>query len=243
MQRTKELKHALTETDIDFICRITEKYSKQHELREPEKASRHRYNNSYLYQNFASDLKHIFVYPDVATIWEVGDLMTEMTNSDRMHLLKLRPSLVKNCEDLAFLLKKFIPNNDRLLLAIAQADKIMDKKKMVRENNLALILHTLPITDQSNFEHFVKVKLFAPADQHMYHIREALMEMPAHGISFSLSFIFGSVGALSHLTQIFTSIESAAFLLAAATAAHGLYELYHEPHLKPKLTYNDLRPA
>lgn len=112
--------------------------------------------NEYEYKSYKSELRSLLTSPDQSTIKEIGAILRNMTNVDRMLLLKARPSLIKNCSELDTILRNYTPLDDSLLLACSQVTLLFDPDEKTCAKNVDMILHALPWIMRPTFSKLAK---------------------------------------------------------------------------------------
>ncbi len=100
---------------------------------------------------FANDLKDLILKPESFDTIEIGKILAELSDADRLMLVKFRPDIVHDCYDLIILLRYYIPLKSRTLFACALVELMYrdDSEYMLR--NIQVVQKLLPEKDQENY--------------------------------------------------------------------------------------------
>jgi hypothetical protein len=182
MQRlTESKKYPLNDNEIDFICTCAEKLRRREKHRLMSNTNQRRAEYSFIdHQAFTSNLKSALLYPDRVDTSELADLLDCLGSHDKLRLLNMRPTLVKDCADLALLLRDHVPKHDQFIFACSQADKIFDNDPHVRHGNIVMIVNTLPLRERENFYRFIATRLLSNLEKQVNGLQTVMENLPSH---------------------------------------------------------------
>lgn len=177
----------------------------------------------YLYNHFKSELRSLLTTPENSNINQVGEVLWFMNNYDRMILLKRRPALIKNCEELDVILRNYTQPGDALLLACSQINLLFDAEDNIREANIQLIVRAMPEHHRDSFSAFAESAMAKALRK--YRITHPVEPSSAPTIAFSAGTLLAAMGALGYLMNSNRLITVSAFLGAAGCLSAGLLGL------------------
>lgn len=215
--------------DVQFINRVCD-YVVERKFRRDVYGStgKNVVQKQYSYNHYKSELRSLLTMPDYASADQVGEVLWFMKNMDRMQLLNRRPSLIKNCAELAVILRNYTQLDDALLLACSQIMILHHPDDETRANNIDMIVHALPSKVRTTFSDFA-INAMRKETAKRNHSDQSLI--PTSETLFSAGTFIAAFGILAHLLKSDNSTTASALLGAAGCYSLGVFGLYREGKL------------
>lgn len=145
---------ALSEQDNRIINRIVARFKQQsHHIRFFKRKVEIRHIE-YDTRVLAGDIKTMLLKPALLTVSEIGNVLSVMTNSERLLLLVNRAYVFEDCYDLMTILKYHLPVEDRTLFACAFVEIMYRENDEMMHTNIKRVAETLPLHEQTAYIRF-----------------------------------------------------------------------------------------
>jgi hypothetical protein len=199
-------------------------------------------NNNFIRRALISDLRQLFTAPAEASTKKVAKIFRDINNIHRMRLLSLRPALIRNCDELEFILRESIPLKDRLLFACSQIHLLYDADIERCMDNTNAITRLIPWNEVEKFHSFA-AKMMVHKRKQLLPAKETAPDLStenalsAHAYSFTAGFIFAAANLTGELLGAGKIFDLATMLATIGNLAYGCYDLYQQQPVRKELAF------
>ncbi len=238
MQRPTTQHHPITIEDLNFIDHVAA-HLNQHQTFQNSAGE------TYDARTLLSDLKSFLIDPDNVTLHELCELLPNLKNYDRMTLLNKRPTLIKDASDLIILLRYIGDDEECLLLACSQIEKLFHHDVEIIGRNIILVASKLHPFDQLIFCKFAMHAMLKQCANQTLHTPYTQENIGKQRECFSASFLLSVLACASYFTKSAPALTVIALIGAIASAAKGVSHLDQGKRLSLELyrTYSIWKQA
>lgn len=228
----------LSAENLYYIHYLASHAVNRRQLKQPDHSNEHL---NLTRKALVSDLQQLFKAPAEVPPKKVVKIFRDIDNIHRLRLLRLRPALIRSCDDLEFILRESIPPEDRLLFACSQIHLLYDQNLNRCMKNTSVITQLIPWKDVEKFHSF--------AAKMMLHERKKSLPakvaapdlstentLPAHAYSFTAGFFFAAANLAGELLGAGKLFDIATMLATIGNIAHGCYDLSQQQSVRKELT-------
>ena len=234
--------YPLSAEDIYYINYLANYAASRRQFTQPDLSDHHQLqNNNFTRRALIADLRQLFTTPAEVSAKKVAKIFRDINNFHRMQLLRLRPALIRNCDELAFILCESIPLEDRLLFACSQIHLLYDADLERCMDNTNAITRLISWNDVEKFHSFA-VKMMMHKRKQLLPAKETVRDLsaekalPAHAYSFTAGFIFAVANLTGELLGTGKIFDIATMLATVGNLAYGCYDLIQQQSVRQELT-------
>lgn len=245
--------YPLSAEDIYYINFLANHAANRRQLTQLNHSDHHQLQDkNFTRRALASELRQLFKAPTESSTKKVAKIFRDIDNIHRMQLLSMRPTLIRNCDELAFILRESIPLKDRLLFACSQIHLLYDADPDRCMDNTMAITHLIPWKDVEKFHTFALKMMTRMSEKSLPEIetvqhlsvdkRQPASDtstehaLPAHAYSFTAGFVFAAANLAGELLGAGKIFDIATMLATIGNIAHGCYDLYQQQPVRQELT-------